>query len=96
MPSRRRWRLSENSCSITPKLFASFFQSASALYCPSVLDGKSAYTAPADACKVKGCENSNGLRVTISTEPATPPSTNEALELFCTTTELTISDGSSV
>ncbi len=42
------------------------------------------------------CEKSSGLRVMMSTEPATPPSTKEALELFCTTTLLTISEGSSV
>jgi len=32
----------------------------------------------------------------MSTEPATPPSTSDALELFSTTTLLTISEGSSV
>ena len=39
---------------------------------------------------------SRGLRVRMLTEPAMPPSTRSACEVFCTTTEPTSSDGKSV
>ena len=82
-PARRRCRHRSSS-------------SASALNCGSVLYGRSRIHRAGRGLQVSGLPKSSGLRVMMSTEPATPPSTSEASELLCTTTWLTSSDGSSV
>ncbi len=79
-----------------PSVPVSFFQFRSALSWGSISSGCSAQTPPADALKVNLSGKSRGLRVMMSTDPATPPSTSEACALLWTTIWLTSSDGSRV
>ena len=51
--------------------------------------------ACAESSAVNGFLKLSGVRVSMFTAPATPPSTRSACALLCTTMRLTISDGSS-
>ena len=74
---------------------ASFFHATRPLNCGSVFFGRAAYTAPRDPSAVTWLRNCSGVRVMMSTAPATPPSTRSAVALLRTITWLTSSEGSS-
>ena len=76
-----------------PPVPAALRQLNIASICGLVSPGRSAYTAPSEPWIVTGSANCSGLRVTMLTEPAVPPSTSFACEVLCTTTRSTISDG---
>ena len=78
-----------------PAVFVSFCHATIALACGSVLLGNEEWTMPIDASAVSCFLKSSGLKVTMSTVPATPPSMMSAVALLRTSTRLISSDGSS-